>query len=115
MPCAARAAVPTKDGRCDERVAEKVAARLYLREVGALGALRVLVEGPELLECVVAELAECDNVDADVRLLHLLRQLNQVLLVLLDRAAVEDDYPLLLRLVLPVLERQLSTALALYQ
>ena len=58
------------------------------------------------LGSVLGLLAKVDNVDGDRVLLELLAELDEVLLLLLDRAAHEDDDALPLVLVLPVLERE---------
>jgi hypothetical protein len=84
--------------------------------VRPLTALDVLVEGFQLLCNIVIELPKGNKIDGHLVLSHLLRQLNQALLVFGNRAAREDYDALTLGLVLPVFQGELcATLLALYR
>jgi hypothetical protein len=76
----------------------------------------VLVEGLQLLRNIVIKLAKGNKVDGHLVLPHLLRQLDQALLIFGDRAAGEDYDALTLGLVLSMFEGELcAVQLALRQ
>ena len=79
--------------------------------MAAITALDILVEASQLLGVLVVQLAEGDKVNRHAVLLHLLRKLDERLLVFWDRRAGEDYDALFLGLVLAVLECELCGTL----